>query len=222
MSMKDSENAGNERPGNESRAKERPGKEGKEGNETRKHEMICGLTADERVALSRGLAALPDTMPPRVVWHRIREQAAAEGLFRRPLPSRRAYAFAGTGIAAAIALMAILLPRLAGTPGVEFSAVPDNVVVSNPPVNTLQSLMVESQQLEDDLRALPAEPRVLVAGTQATILELEDRIAAIDYQLSDPQARLSDADREVFWRERVRLMKSLVQLRYAQTQRAAF
>jgi hypothetical protein len=62
--MKDSENAGNERPGNESRAKERPGKEGKEGNETRKHEMICGLTADERVALSRGLAALPDTMPP--------------------------------------------------------------------------------------------------------------------------------------------------------------
>jgi hypothetical protein len=114
--------------------------------ETRKNDMICGLTADERAALSRGLAALPDTMPPRVVWHRIREQAEAEGLSRRPVPSRRAYVFAGTGIAAAIALVAILLPRLAGMPGVEFSAVPDNLVVSNPPINTLQSLMVESRQ----------------------------------------------------------------------------
>lgn len=206
------------------KVEEGPGKENmsNESTETRKTDMICGLTADERVALSRSLAALPDTMPPRVVWHRIREQAEAEGLFRRPTPRRRTYAFAGTGIAATIALIALVLPRFANTPGDEFSAVPDNRVVSNQPINTLQSLMVESQQLEDDLRALPDEPRVLRAGTQATILELEDRIAAIDYQLSDPQAQLSDADREVFWRERVRLMQSLVQLRYAQTQRAAF
>jgi hypothetical protein len=68
---------------------------------------------------------------------------------------------------------------------------------------------------------MPAEPRVVRAGTQATILELEDRIANIDYQLSDPVVLLSDGDREIFWRERVRLMKLLVQLRYAQTQRAA-
>ena len=43
-------------------------------------EMICALTADEHVALQAGLSALPDTMPPRVVWQRIREQAEAEGL----------------------------------------------------------------------------------------------------------------------------------------------
>jgi hypothetical protein len=40
-------------------------------------EMICGLTADERDALRNGLLGLPDTMPPRAVWHRIREQAEA-------------------------------------------------------------------------------------------------------------------------------------------------
>ena len=38
-------------------------------------EMICALTADEHAALQTGLDALPDTMPPRVVWQRIREQA---------------------------------------------------------------------------------------------------------------------------------------------------
>ena len=43
-------------------------------------EMICGLTADERNVLRDGLRGLPDTMPPRAVWHRIREQAEAEGL----------------------------------------------------------------------------------------------------------------------------------------------
>ena len=70
-----------------------------------------------------------------------------------------------------------------------------------------------------DLRALPDEPSVVRAGTQATILELEDRIAAIDYQLSDPDAGLTPEETEIFWRERVRLMESLVRLRYAQAQR---
>ncbi|MDX1509611.1 MAG: hypothetical protein R3358_15095, partial [Woeseiaceae bacterium] len=91
-----------------------------------------------------------------------------------------------------------------------------------PQLTTLQTLMVESRQLENDLRSLGDSPRVVRAGTQATILELEDRIAAIDYQLNDPATRLSPEDEEIFWRERVRLMKSLVQLRTAQAQRAAF
>ena len=60
------------------------------------------------------------------------------------------------------------------------------------------------------------------ASTTATISDLEDRIAAIDYQLNDPAVQMSDGDRELFWRERVRLMKSLLQLRYAQAQRTAF
>ena len=89
-------------------------------------------------------------------------------------------------------------------------------------VTALQALMVESRQLESDLRSLPNEPRVVRAGTQATIVELEDRIAAIDYQLSESASQMSPQDQEIFWRERVRLMKSLVRLRYAQAQRTAF
>jgi C4-dicarboxylate-specific signal transduction histidine kinase len=89
-------------------------------------------------------------------------------------------------------------------------------------LTTLQTLMRESRELESNLRALPEAPAVQRASTMATIADLEDRIAAIDYQLNDPAANMSDADRELFWRERVRLMKSLLQLRFAQAQRAAF
>ena len=83
-------------------------------------------------------------------------------------------------------------------------------------------IMVESRQLESNLRAMPEEPRVRQAGTVATISEIEDRIAAIDYQLNDPGIQMTTGDEEIFWRERVRLMKLLVRLRYAQAQRTAF
>jgi hypothetical protein len=109
------------------------------------------------------------------------------------------------------------------TEGTDFPVVPE-MQASTPTieVNALQALMVESRQLESDLRSLPNEPRVVRAGTQATIVELEDRIAAIDYQLSESASQMSPQDQEIFWRERVRLMKSLVRLRYAQAQRTAF
>ena len=89
-------------------------------------------------------------------------------------------------------------------------------------VSTLRALMVESRQLESDLRSLPQQPRVRQAGTVATIAEIEDRIAAIDYQLNDPAIQMTAGEEEIFWRERVRLMKLLVGLRYAQAQRTAF
>jgi hypothetical protein len=99
---------------------------------------------------------------------------------------------------------------------------PVTQAMSPPAVSALQALMVESRQLESDLRAMPDEPRVRQAGTVATISDIEDRIAAIDYQLNDPAIVMTDAEEEIFWRERVRLMKLLVGLRYAQAQRTGF
>jgi len=186
-------------------------------------EMICALTANEQNALRVGLRDLPDTMPPRAVWHRIREQAEAEGLVQRPRMQRRSTWFTGAGLAAAAVLAAIIVPGLINPPGEQFPVVPNNT--SEAPVaqlTALRTLMVESRRLESDLRALPDEPRVMRAGTVATISDLEDRIAAIDYQLNDPEVRMTPEDKELFWRERVRLMKLLLQLRYAQAQRAAF
>jgi hypothetical protein len=60
------------------------------------------------------------------------------------------------------------------------------------------------------------------AGTVASIADIENAIASIDYQLNDSAVEMNAEVRELFWRERVRLMKSLVQLRYAQAQRTSF
>ena len=186
-------------------------------------EMIYGLTVDERDALRDGLHGLPDTMPPRAVWHRIREQAEAEVLIHRPAGRRPSTWYLGGSLAAAVVLGVFIVPGLFNSPETEFPTIPTNGV-SNPPValTTLQTLMTESRELENDLRDLPAEPRVMRAGTAATIADLEDRIAAIDYQLNDPEFQLTPEEEEIFWRERVRLMKLLVGMRYAQAQRTAF
>ena len=183
-------------------------------------EMICALTATEQSELRRKLRELPETMPRREVWNRIREQAEAEGLFKSATPSGRRMWFVGGGLAAAV-ILAVTMPALMPTQP-EGVIVPQNLPTNTASLTTLQTLMVQSRQLERDLRSLPAEPRVMRASTVATISDLEDRIAAIDYQLNDPDVQMTSDDRELFWRERVRLMNSLLQLRYAQAQRAAF
>lgn len=192
-------------------------------NDGKEEAMIAGLTAEQHDALQAGLRALPDTPPPRVVWERIQEQADAEGLFKSGVkaPSRQWYL--GGGLAAAAALVAMVATGVMDKePAVDELPTVPALTVQPAPVSELNVLRAQSSQLEGELAALPDEPRVQRAGTAATIADVTDRIAAIDYQLSDPNVSLSPEEEEIFWRERVRLMKLLVQLRYAQTQRTAF
>ena len=193
-------------------------------NVTKDDEMICGLTADERNVLQCGLSELTDTMPPRVVWDRIVRQAAAEGLIRPSVAMRPSTWLGGFAIAATVVLAVFLVPKmqLVSTPATLSSVPPATVQNQLVPVTALQALMVESRQLESDLRALPDEPRVMRASTVATIADIENAVAAIDFQLNDAGVQMTQEEIELFWRERVRLMKSLVQLRYAQAQRTAF
>lgn len=193
-------------------------------DDNKDEEMICGLTADEQGVLRRELRMLPDTMPPRAVWHRVREQAEAEGLIKQDNLRKPMSWYSGVGLAAAIVLAAVLVPVMMNSPSAPPAVTePQNSQVTNSSqVNALQALMVESRQLESDLRSLPDEPRVMQAGTVTTISDIKDRVAAIDYQLNDPDVQMTSEETEIFWRERVRLMKLLVQLRYAQAQRTAY
>jgi hypothetical protein len=193
-------------------------------------DMNCGLTMEERDWLRRGLRESPDTMPPRAVWERIERQARAEGLIHRRPVSERARWLAGSGIAAAVVLAVLNMP-LGVPPAVDVTAGGDaslpTVPAYDPAADALQyesinALMVQSQLLERDLRRLPSQPEIGRAGTLATIDDLQSRIAAIDYRLNDPAARLTPEQQEAFWRERVRLMDSLLRMRYAQTQRVSF
>ena len=186
-------------------------------------DMNCGLTIDERGSLREKLRELPDTLPPRAVWDRIEQQGRAEGLLRRPVIGAHARWFAGSGIAAAVVLAVLNLPageRAAGpTIADEAAYDPDSAGVLYDSIN---ALMVQSQLLERDLRRLPGQPEIGRAETLATIDDLQNRIAAIDYRLNEPEGRLSPEQQEIFWRERVRLMDSLLRLRYAQAQRLSF
>ena len=108
----------------------------------------------------------------------------------------------GAAIAAAVALFALRLPLAPETEA------PLNVFPTEPAyqetigetsgesasVNQLRAvnaLMVRSRELESDLRALPEQPQLAQAGTVATIIDLEDRIAAIDFVLNDAANRLT-------------------------------
>lgn len=186
--------------------------------------MNCGLGMAERELLHEKLRALPDTAPPRAVWQRIEAQARAEGLLRSPGLDPAFRWLAGAGIAAAIVIALLQAPvGPNGGDGQPFPTEPEYVEQGNPmALRTLNALMVQSQQLEQDLRSLPEQPQLVRAGTAATIATVEDQIAAIDYRLNDSPVRLSHAQMEVYWRERVRLMNLLVQLRTAQTHSGAF
>lgn len=187
--------------------------------------MNCGLSVAERDLLQTGLRKLEDTVPPREVWQRIEAQARAEGLFKRRIAEGTKW-FAGAGIAAAVVLAVLNIPL--GTTVVDdgsevFDATPSpSVADANQAPAILNALMVQSAEIERDLRSLPTQPSLVQASTAATIAQIEDRIATIDYWLNHPQVRMNPVQAEIYWRERVRLMNSLLSLRRAQAQRMAF
>jgi hypothetical protein len=193
-------------------------------NERQDDTMNCGLSVQERDLLQTRLQALEETVPPREVWQRISAQARAEGLFKPGFREATKW-LAGAAIAAAVVLT-VLNIRVSPVidEGVEtFSDTPPVSVATNDAVpSNLNALKVQSRQIERDLRALPGQPSLMRASTAATIAEIEDRIAAIDYRLNHPNSRLSPVEAEIYWRERVRLMNSLLNLRRAQAQRMAF
>ncbi len=195
--------------------------------EQQEETMNCGLNVMERDLLQKQLRDLEDTVPPREVWQRIEQQARAEGLFQPHSPARTKW-LAGAGLAAAVVLAVLNIPP---TPSVDdgTSGFPTEPVLSEidngssvQGLNTMNALMVQSQQIERDLRALPTQPSLVRAGTAVTIAELEDHIAAIDFTLNHPDLDLSTEQEEIYWRERVRLMSSLLSLRTAQAQRMSF
>jgi hypothetical protein len=197
-----------------------------ENDEQQDEMMNSSLSVAEREILQTSLGALEDTMPPRAVWQRIEEQARAEGLFKpKPNPARRRTWFMGAGLAAAVVLAVLNVPLAPVTDNSEqsFPTVPSNeVLAGNNAGQGLNALMVQSQQIERSLRALPGQPSLVRASTAATISDLEDHIAAIDYVLNHPDAQLNAEQTEIYWRERVRLMNSLLSLRTAQAQRMSF
>jgi len=197
----------------------------KNDDEQQDDNVNIGLSMEQRELLQAKFRELPEMPPSREVWQRIDAQARAEGLFQGRYFETVKW-LSGTGIAAAVVLAVLNFPTESPAPGGLEALTPSptpgfDAESANTPSN-LNVLQAQSQQIERDLRALPGQPRLVRASTAAAIVQLEDRIAAIDYRLNHPAARLSPIEAEIYWRERVRLMNSLLNLRRAQAQRLAF
>ena len=152
----------------------------------------CRAEVDRLHQVAAALKALPAVRPPRDRWPEVR--AAVAGTRRR-----RRWVMAGWGsLAAAAALAAIV--------GVRAVTIRQTARTAN-----LDSLVVESQKLEEALRAYDPTSRVLSGRAANTIAQLEDRIALVDAQLNEAQHNgAGRADLVNLWQQRVQLMNQLV------------
>ena len=179
-------------------------------------QCIADLRSTERVRAA--LRALPELEPPRDLWATLPLQQATA-----PEPPAHTpwYWPVGVGVAASIALAAALVLNIGGSPdaGPAPGTTTDLIAATPAPMSsvngvTTAELLETSRQLEAALRVMPAAPQVTRASTALTIANLQDRIFEVDTMLNDPQ--LDAAREQALWRQRVRLMDTLMQVRYAQ------
>lgn len=155
--------------------------------------------------LSALLSALPEFEPPAGGW----ESVLAARRRREDGNSRRW----------PLALAAAVLAAVAGLAWQLQSTQRERVVADPASTGSAEfaddSVRAQNAKLEALLASLP-EARVMRGSTAFTVSQLEDRLAFVDDRLSritlEPNA---PEHAERLWRERVELMNSLVQVRYA-------
>ena len=216
-----------------------------EGDARAAHVAGCAECRTQLERLRRvrtALAELPLQEPGASTWIEIQRHAA------RQAGHPRMWMFAsGLGVAAALMLVGLLVLRseqatttqpapLASaaspsgnadasgsqTAGVQ-SATQSADAQSVPTTDSRDALIERSRQLEAALAAVRFDPQLVNAGTAATIETLEDHIAFVDYRLSlESEDPLPPDQERRLWQQRVDLMDSLVNVRYAQLQRVAY
>ncbi len=93
------------------------------------------------------------------------------------------------------------------------TAMPSVVAVAG--VAVAADMRAENERLEKILAVLP-ERHAMRGSTAFTVAELEDRLALVDDRLSRIALEPNAPERaEQLWRERIGVMNSLVQVRYA-------
>jgi septal ring factor EnvC (AmiA/AmiB activator) len=159
--------------------------------------------------ISAELRRLPALAAPAGGWERIVQRLQA------PLPRHGRWFGPVSALAASVCLMAVALAWLAArVPGGNGRGTVATVSTD------IDQLVQHSQQLEAALQRLPERPAVQRASTAAVIDELQSRIQLLDAQLDDSSAPAPDtSQQQSMWSERVRLLNSLVDVRYAEALR---
>ena len=151
------------------------------------------------------LAALADFEPPAGGWHAV---LAARNAREARLDRRWPLALAAAAVVATVGIAGLLQSAQDAFNGGLPAANPDHAPVA-------AGMRAENERLESILARLP-ERRAMRGSTAFTVAELEDRLALLDDRLSRVALEPNAPERaERLWRERVDVMHTLVQVRYA-------
>jgi len=148
----------------------------------------------QRVA---ALKALPTMRAPRDRWPIVQEQVLAGRAKKRHAVMGWVSAAAAASIALAAGIGQVLPVPAADEP--------------QPPLVTL---MEEDRSLQEMLRTLEQETRVMNGRVASAVAVIEDRLSDVDAQLAEVRSmrRPSETDLIVLWRQRVDLMDALVRV----------
>ena len=162
------------------------------------------------------LRALPQLSPPDAAWSSIQARLSQPTVRWHPRPMKAVVGLAAASTALAIGLV-LLRPTAPVVAPQQIAAQP------TPQADAHDMWVVRSQYLDNLLQQMPQRPQVQRAGTAAAIDALQDRIQWVDYQLAyGNEAGLTTQQSTRLWQDRVRLMDSLVKVRYAATSNVVY
>lgn len=184
---------------------------------------LCGERLDELVSVRDELNRLPVQGPQRDHWPEILEAA---GYQRTPAGRSRFRWYAAAGMAASVLLAAVIvINQQSGAPVTPEDRMADAGLADEAPdkaprkwtTEEIEALVARSQRLEQTLGAMPRRPSVKRASTSDTIMGLQQSIAMVDYQINYSGNSITQQQSQRLWQQRVDLMNSLVNVRYAET-----
>lgn len=197
--------------------------------------MLCHERLDELTLAQDELFRLPVREPSRDHWPEILGRVEHDS--RLAKRRRGIIRYAGLGLAASVLLAVLIfiyqssgqkfnLPQQS-LPEVAYENTASSVPAGeNNPDDiseySLDELITRSAQLEAVLRAMPRRPKVIRASTADLITGLQDGVALIDYQINFGADNMPASQSRRLWQQRVDLMNSLVNVRFAETQRVAY
>lgn len=159
-------------------------------------------------ALARLLRQLPDEAARPYGWREFQRRAGRHLLRRRSIARGQALAV--------IAVIAVGLVALSMRLTERFGTVTTTALSAGEPTRPTAAARIE--HLERWLASLPEEPAVMRVGTRAAVTGLEDRIAEVDDLLTAEVIEPAQPARvAALQQERARLLRTLAQVRYAET-----
>jgi hypothetical protein len=177
---------------------------------------------EQRQNIARRLRSLPQEIRQPYDWTEFRRRARehAHAAAHRSVNGTRHIAIAAALIVLVVGLAAwlrmtrssapVLIENAANAPGIEST--------ESHAASVAGELDQRADLAERWLASLPREPVVVHVGTRAAVAGLEDRIAQLDDVLSAARVEGTQPAKLVALEEqRMRLVNSLVQVRYAET-----